>query len=371
MTAAATTDELAIVGKDMIPLLEVDLIIKDARDLYARRGPALYMNMPWWEKTNRHLLIKHLCRLYDYTTKHRLPYLEMARFNNRTVYHLYPTSRVIVREISQSIGSTTLRAHFRNTHKQFEGTSWAELFALEERFWTAQRLIINNLDPAGAITKIGGKRVYTLWESLESIRKISKDRGLPAIDLLDYALFHSKPCNTLRLSTQIGSALAKGVPTIRAALPTIRSHRAFQVQPTLNVVKAPWVERLGFPNAKASGSIPLGFSLAKEHMGQRGKPEDVTDIAPTGQYRTKDGSVFQGEFWFQARKNPWLVVPVDSSNIDSVNLDTWYNPGRHDDQPTIEELTRLAPSGPWSKVWDAKTGRAISPQAGRITLKLR
>lgn len=371
--AVQNTDEgFQVTAHDMIPMLEIDYVIKDAKDLYARRGPVMYMSTPWWEKTNRHLLINHLCKLYEYTTKYKLSYLDAVRFNNRSAYHMYPAGRAIVRETSQSIGSTTFRAHFRTLTQQFSGRSWRDLFDLEERFWSAQKVLMGGLDSTGAITKIGSKRVYTLWESLDSIRTISTDKSMPAIDLLDFAMFHSKPCNTFKLSTQIGSALARGVPAIRALLPTIRSTQAFLLKQSAGPTSEPWTHKIGLSGARlTAGTLPLGFALAREHLGQTGKMEDIVEVAPTGQYRTKSGAIFQGEFWFQGSKNPWLVVQVGDSNASRVDFDTWYNPSRHDSLPTLEELQRLAPEGAWTKVWDRTTGRPLSAQAGRVVLKPR
>jgi len=359
-----------IVHKDLIPLLEIDFAISDARSLYERRRRPLFMTNPWWESTNRNLLITHLCKLYEFSVKFNLPYLNVIRFNNRTPYHLHPAGRTIVREISQSIGSTTLRAHFRDLSKQFKG-SWLDLFEMEERFWAVQHGMTGQvIDSSGAITRLANKRAYTLWESLDAIRQIAKSKQLSYQDFFDYTLFHTKPCNAYKLTTSIGSATARHSVTIQATMPQILAHPAFQGRE--DVTKSTdWLSKLGFPNANLlGGTIPLGFYLAHEHAGSGGKLEDVTDIAPSGQYRTRDGSTFIGDFWFRGAKNPWLVVQVNESNFEKVDPDSWYNPSKYNSLPTIKELLAVDPAGPWTKVWDAKTGRAISPQAGRISLKM-
>ncbi len=374
MGAAQVVDDgFELVGKDLIPLLEVDFAIEDARSLYKTRGPVLFMTTPWWEKTNRHLLINHLTKLYEYCTKHRLPYLDCVRFNNRTVYHLHATGRAVVREMSQSIGSTTLRAHFKQLHGQFSAARWSELYETEARFFAAQRVITGTLDPMGAITRLGNKRVYSLWETLHSIHSIAPGMGLKPQDLFDYALYHSKPCNTFKLSTQVGSSIARGATAIRGLLPTIRSMQAFlPPKSTTTSSSTDWAARLGLQGARLQGgTVPLGFTLAQEHAAQMGKMEDIVEITPSGQYKTRDGSLFQGEYWFQGCKNQWLVIQVNDSNAQSVNFEEWYNPTRHNTAPTVQELLSLAPTGPWTKVWDKNTGRPISSQAGRITLKLR
>lgn len=368
--------DLDISAKDLIPVIDIDFAIEDARALYEQRGPVLYMSNPWWIGTNRHLLINHLCKLYQYCLKHKLPYKDAVRFSNRTVYHMYPTARVVVREISQSIGSVTLRAHFRNLHEQFGAPQWSEIFALERRFWQVQKQQ-RGLDSFGAIVKNGGKRSYILWETLHSVVGIGGEKKLAPFDLLDFTLSTTKVMSPARLGASLGYALTKTVPFIHSQLPRIR------MQPIFAGAQSPadapgtdqldWLEQIGLKRGVRliAGTLPLGFFVTKEHLGAGGSMEDVIEIAPSGEYRTRSGSIFFGDFWFKETRNPWLVVQVGPRNVGKVNLDQWYDPGQYTRTPTLQELQHLDPDGPWTKVWDRATGAPISTQAGRISLKSR
>lgn len=360
--------ECGVVSRDIIPLLEVDTIILDAKELYQQRGPLLYMSNPWWENTNRHILIAHLSKLYQFCLKAKIPYLQAAKFNNRTIYHMYPTARVVVRETSQSIGSTTLRAHFRNLTEQLQNP-WSVLFELESRFWKVQRGLSGNLDSNGAIVKMGSKRAYTFWESLDSIPALAVQKSVSPIDFLDFVIYHTKPCVPYKLATSLGQSMTKSTAVIQSLLPRIRAYGAFDG--LIQIDNRSWSHKLGLVNLSSNSVVPLGFALSREHVGQRGTTEDVVEIAAGGRYRTKDGSLFQGEYWFRGAGNPWLVVQVNEKNFERFDLNVWDNPLKHDAIPTVAELLELDPQGAWTRVWDVKTGRPLNSQAGRIVLKLK
>ena len=362
--------DLSISDKQLIPVIDVDFVISDAKSLYDRRGPLLYMTNPWWANTNRHLLVTHLCRLYQFCLKHKLPYKDAVRFMNRTVYHYYPTARAVVRETSQSIGSTTLRAHFRDLSGQFGIPSWSELFEIEERFWSVQKSL-RAIDSYGAITKLGSKRVYILWEAIYNTIEIAKGRGLAPVDFLDFAMHHTKPLSPGKYGASVGLTAAKSNEEIGSLLPSIRARSAFALEVKKEEVgRTVWYHKIGLKNAKfVSGSIPLGFYIAYEHAGMGGSMEDVVEVTPSGQYLTRDGTVFHGDYWFKKIGNPWLVVQVNDKNASRVNLDLWYNPSRYDDVPTLGELSTIEPDGVWTKVWNKVTGGPISAQAGGLKLK--
>jgi hypothetical protein len=235
-----------------------------------------------------------------------------------------------------------------------------------------QKILSGTLDSQGAITKVGSKRSYTLWESFDGIRKISREKGLMPLDFLDYALAHTKPCNAFKLSASIGSSVARTTGVIKAALPGIWAHPAFKRSGVITETPKNWLKDIGFGDVNlVSGSLPLGFYLAKEHLGVNGNMADVIEVAPSGQYRTRDGSIFNGDFWFKDKRNPWLVIQINDNNASKIDPDSWYNPSRYDDIPTVVELQTWAPNGPWTRVWDSKTGKPLSPQAGRISLKVK
>lgn len=367
--------EVQIENRDLIPVLDLDFAIADAHRVYVERGPLLYMTNPWWEKTNRHLLIHHLTKTYQYCMKNKLPYKDMIRFVNRTAFHLHPTGRVIVREISQTMGSVTFRAHFKNLHTQFKGPRWSELFDLEDRFWAIQKKQIGKQDSYGAIGRVGSKRTYVFWETLNSIVSIAADRGLPFLDLMDYTMGMTKFPNPARLGANLGHAIAQSNIAIHQKLAQIRAQPHFASLlasvPTDKLV-TDWRIAIGLQDARLiGGTVPLGFYISHEHIGAGGKMEDVAEVAPNGEYKTRSGAIFQGDFWFKNARNPWLVVQIGSRNASRVDPESWYDPGQYGRVPTVEELMKFDPEGPWTRVWDKATGRSIGAQAGRIVLKLR
>jgi hypothetical protein len=365
--------EIEMVSSDVIPLLEIDAVIADARKLCEARGSLPYMSDAWWERPNRHNLISHLERLYNYCVKQDIPYMEATRFINRVVYHVPATRRLVVREISQSIGSTTFRAHFRDLHNRMHATSgyWSDLFPLEDRFWEIQSKTRGRLDTAGASVKVGGKTAYILWEALDTVRRIAKTRGVEAIDFLDYVMSKTRLLSPQSFATSIGANIPPDSSAIRAFRAKTRLDRIFGSAGTVKKVDSHfWLEQIGLASIKQL-KVPLGFYISSEHLSQGGTMADVVEISGDGRYRTKDGSVRQGDYWFIKAKNPWLVVQVDHTLAQNLNLDSWYDPSKYDKIPTVAELKTLDPTGPWTKVWDPSTGRPISSQAGKTILKLK
>jgi hypothetical protein len=365
----ANNREIEMISSDVIPLLEIDAVLADARKLSETRGSLPYMSDAWYENPNRHLLISHLERLYHYCTKQNIPYMEATKFINRVVYHVPATRRLVVREISQSIGSTTFRAHFRDLHNRMHTTGyWSELFPLEDRFWAMQFKLRGRLDTMGASVKIGGKTAYVLWEALDTVRRIAKSRGLEPIDFFDYVVSKTRVLSPQSFATSIGANIPADSSVIRAFRAKNRLDQVFGVAGKKN--DNSWLESIGLTSVKQH-KIPVGFYISSEHLAQGGRMSDVVEVSSDGRYRTKDGSVRQGDYWFVKAKNPWLVVQMDHTLAQNFNMDSWYNPSKYDKVPTVLELKELDPTGPWTKVWDASTGRPISPQAGKIILKLK
>ena len=361
-----------VVMGDIIPLLEIDSIITDARNLAKERGSLPYMSDAWWERPNRKLLAIHLEKLHHFCAKHDIPYVEATRFINRTVYHVPATRRMVVREISQSIGSTTFRAHFRDLHNRIHSKNgyWSELFPLECRFWDLQLKIRGRLDTAGATNKVGGKTGYVLWEALDAVRRIAQSLRVDPTDYLDYVISRTRLVSPPTFAVSIGANIPSDPALIGAFKIKTRNDRIFGRPNGATVTGSGWLDQIGLTSVKQT-KIPLGFYISSEHLAQGGAMSDVVEVSDDGRYRTKDGSVRQGDYWYIKARNRWLVTQVDSSIAQKLDLSAWYNPFKYDKIPTIAELSELDPNGKWTKVWDSSTGRPLSSEAGRIILKLK
>lgn len=340
--------DVTVLKSDVIPLLRIDDVLADMRQCAAVHGRTL-------PDLNRSYLLNVLHGLYSYCERYQLQYMNATRFLNRTVYHLPSTQReTALKDLSQSIGSNIYRAFFRSASVTWTGSQWSELFHLEQNFWVAFYRFGKD-SSIGAIRFRNGKRQYCVWEAVRAIHERARTLNVDSTALLRYILrtpvndpHHFLACLDFRWPKQRGD-----------------------VAPIAAIKKASWIEALGLRSdvKLSAGTLPLGFALAREHRGAQGSMGDIVEIAPTGRYRVVDGSVYQGEFWFCERRLSWLVIHIDEHKFAKIGADKWYWPARHSDVPSVKELNELDPNGPWSKIWDPKTGRPISPLAGGLKLK--
>lgn len=334
-----------VLKTDLVPLLRVDDVLADFRAVAAMHGvKPIEISRPY--------ALNVLHSLYAFCNKHSLQYLNAARFLNRTVYHMPATPRTTaLLDLGQSLGSNTRRADFRALSV---GTTWSEMFVLEAEFWAAFRRFGKD-SSRGAIGVREGKRFYHVWEALRAIQTHALELKVDPVALVRYVL--RVPVNDPQ---HLYHVLDFRWPKHRGEVAPARSTRA---------AKQTWVEAIGLRSDIKLTTIPLGFTLAREHRAFGGQLADIVEVTPSGSYRTMDGSVFQGEYWFCERRNPWLAIHIDETKFARIDPQTWYWPARHSDVPSVKELNEIDPGGAWTKVWDKVSGAPVSPLAGGIKLR--
>lgn len=364
--------ECTINKKDLIPLIDIDRVIADARESAKPFQSLPFIREAWWQNPNRPHLISVLVGLYEYCAKNKIPYFKTVQFINRTMFHLPPFERSKVKAFSDSIGSSTLRSHFK---KLYEGKNWDVLFKLNDRFWSLQnKLSPTNTKTGGAIVKNGSVRTYALWDSFHYMCNVPGITDpINALDFIVYGyLKWGKPDLFVPkvVVNRVNSEVLNTTSTEWKQFLNVSKNDPIFGRQVKDEGLTGLLQKIGC-NANLrllDNSIPYGFYISIEHQAQRGSMADVVELSSSGRYRTTNGSIFQGDFYF-CKKSKWLSIPITAKNTDKVDTDSWYNPSRYDEVPSLKELMELDPTGTWTQLWDKSTGKPINAQAGKIILR--